>query len=80
MFYSGWWPFWGFPVLPFVVAAVCIAIVASVVASRARCRSSTNWSDDRRSYSAALDILSQRFARGEIDRVEYEEKRRLILS
>jgi uncharacterized membrane protein len=31
---------------------------------------------DRR--STALDILNQRLARGEIDRAEYEEKRKLI--
>jgi hypothetical protein len=28
--------------------------------------------------SAALDILDQRFARGEIDKAEYEEKKQLI--
>jgi putative membrane protein len=31
----------------------------------------------RRSH-AALDILEERFARGEIDKVEYEDKRKLV--
>jgi uncharacterized membrane protein len=29
---------------------------------------------------AGLDILNERLARGEIDKAEYEEKRRLIMS
>lgn len=32
----------------------------------------------RRSSSRALDILNERFARGEIDRTEYEERRRAL--
>ena len=30
--------------------------------------------------STALDILNNRFARGEIDRAEYEERRKLLSS
>lgn len=36
------------------------------------------WSGSSRSGSSALQILEERFARGEIDRDEFEERRRAL--
>jgi putative membrane protein len=37
-------------------------------------------SEPRREHDRALEILNERFARGEIDREEYEERRRVLES
>ena len=36
------------------------------------------WHDARRPAAGALDILKERFARGEINQSEYEDRRRLL--
>jgi hypothetical protein len=45
---------------------------------RGRCGSSHKHEADAQAASTALEILQQRFARGEIDTAEFEERRRLI--
>jgi hypothetical protein len=45
---------------------------------RGKCGSSHKHDADTKAASSPLEILQQRFARGEIDTAEFEEKRRLI--
>lgn len=74
-FWDGMW--WGpgswFPMFPFGFMILCMIIMAAVKMYMMgmgpfRGRSRPN----------ALDILNERLASGDIDRTEYEEKRRTI--
>ncbi len=56
---------------PFIALLALVGIVAIVVWI-------VQWASDYRRSRTALDILDERFARGEIDKAEYEEKRELI--
>jgi putative membrane protein len=64
---GGWW-IWG--TLMMVVAIAVIALVVWLIVRNPR-------ADDGRSTSAR-DILSERYARGEIDSEEYEERLRKL--
>ncbi len=45
---------------------------------RGKCKSSHKHEGNAVATASPLEILQQRFARGEIDTAEFEEKRRLI--
>ena len=56
------------PVMMFVFLAVCLALVFFVMRGSA----------PRQPGGHALDILKERYARGEIDQAEFEKRRRFI--
>jgi len=66
------WSFWWFPGLRILLVLGCVALlVVIIVRIMQRPGASRN--------VVGLDILNERLARGEIDKTEYEEKRRLIM-
>jgi putative membrane protein len=62
---------------PLLFMAICLVIFLFVMFTR---HGPWNHRRDRWDlpHRTALDVLNERFARGEIDKVEYQEKRRLI--
>jgi uncharacterized membrane protein len=51
------------PTLMFLLFFICLAVIGRM---------------DRRRGEHAVEILKERFARGEINQVEFEERRRLL--
>ena len=76
-----WWhPMWWFPVFP-ILFLLCLVIFLFVMVPM-MIRHGPWRERDREDFPrrTALDVLNERFAKGEIDKAEYEEKRRLISS
>lgn len=71
------WASMFFPMMlwPLVVIGGIIALLVMLLRS-GRTETPPPWRDGRR--QTAFDILSERFARGEIDRHEYEERKGLL--
>ena len=76
-------PFWGgmwssgpwFPLFPFGFMILCMIVMGVAMMAMMGMGPFR-----RKSHGSALDILNERFASGDIDRSEYEEKRRTIAS
>lgn len=69
MWWYDYWPWpWIFvgPMMMFVFLAICAALVFFMMRGR------------ERGGAGAVEILKERFARGEINQTEFEQRRRLV--
>jgi putative membrane protein len=70
---GGWWMLFG----PFTMI-LFVALIVAVVVLLVRWLGGQGGAGQLPPSKSALDILRERFARGEIDKQEYEEKRRIL--
>jgi uncharacterized membrane protein len=84
MWHGGWGFWWMFPMFIFFMIVVCIAILFF---GHRRCGRHHHWGPwhmmDRSGGDptfSALQLLNERYAKGEIQKAEYEEKKAAILS
>jgi putative membrane protein len=70
---GGWW---GFGMMLFSLLFLALIVVGVVFVVRSF--SGAGRTAPRSQGNRALDILDERFARGEIDQQEYEERRRIL--
>lgn len=73
--WHGWWMF-PMMLLFFVLACGAVFYLGHALSRRAGARSGADWDDPA---LPALRILNERFARGEIQRDEFEEKKATLL-
>ena len=71
---GGWWDF-GMP----LVWLLCLALIVAGVVLVVRSFSSGRGTERPPEASTALSILDERFARGEVDQEEYEQRRRVLM-
>jgi uncharacterized membrane protein len=81
MWSGGWGFWWVFPMIMMFMIIACVAML--LLGHRAGSGGLPHWGPGRSSgdptYSA-LQILNERFAKGEIKKEEYEEKKTAIVS
>jgi putative membrane protein len=73
MWYGGWHTWFFGPLMMLVFIAVIVVVVVLIV--RWLGGPAHGPAPHHRAGDAALDILRERYARGEIDKAEFEEKR-----
>ena len=74
------WDGWGWMFLGPLTIIVCIAVIVGVIVLVIRSLGAAghNAPPHSRSGRTPLDILNERFARGEIEKDEFEDRKRLL--
>ncbi len=76
--YGPWDGGWAFGMM--LISLLFLALIVVGVVFVVRSFSEGGRAQPRREGNRALDILDERFARGELDQKEYEERRRILTS
>jgi len=77
MWHGGWYGFFFGPIMMIVFIAVAVVVVVLLV--RWLGGSGHGSAPHAAAGKTPLDILKERFARGEIDKDEFEERRQLLI-
>jgi putative membrane protein len=74
------WSFWWFPMFMPIVWIIFIALIFYLVFKRRNSRSPWEPGQGTGPPESALDILKKRYAKGEINKDEFEQMKRDIMS
>lgn len=78
MWSSGWHGWFMGPIMMIVFLAIAVAVVVLIVRWLGGSAHGSAGSTAAPERKQAIDILKERYARGDIDKEEYEEKRKVI--